>query len=192
MQWQDLLVLISVGLIITSGLWINIQKSEDKSEIAPDNQQDGGSLRLFRVLVPLSILLSTLLYFLRWPINFGQTEMLIIGFTFVGLGLLLRWWAVRHLGQAFTVQLQVRSAQRLISDGPFRLVRHPSYSGLLLYYLGLGLVMGNPLSLLILVILPAWAVLNRVSLEEKLLQEHFGEAYRVYQTRTWRLLPWVY
>ncbi|MEL7339126.1 MAG: isoprenylcysteine carboxylmethyltransferase family protein, partial [Bacteroidota bacterium] len=147
---------------------------------------------LCRVLVPLSILFSMLAYFTACPFNVNLVEIQIVGITQVVLGLLLRWWAVRHLGQAFTVQLQVRPAQRLIGDGPFRLVRHPSYSGLLLYYLGLGLLMGNPLSLLILVILPAWAVLNRVSLEEKLLQEHFGEAYQIYQTRTWRLLPWVY
>lgn len=192
MQWQDLLVLISVGLIITSGLWINIQKSENKSETAPESQQDRGSLLLFRVLVPIAILGSMCCYWMVWPFNTNRPEMLMIGLAFVLLGLLLRWWAVRQLGQAFTVQLQVRSAQRLISDGPFRWVRHPSYSGLLLYYLGLGLVMGNPLSILILIALPAWAVLNRVMLEEKLLAEHFGEEYRTYQARTWRLLPWMF
>ncbi|MEL7534899.1 MAG: isoprenylcysteine carboxylmethyltransferase family protein [Bacteroidota bacterium] len=192
MSEKDLLV-IGIALVITiSGLWINIKKSTDKSEKQPDNQQDQGSLRLFRWVVPIALVVSLLIYFVQGPYLLTEGFLLLVGLLWVGLGLLLRWYAVWQLGQAFTVQLRVEQDQKLIREGIFKYLRHPSYLGLLLYYLGLGLVMGNAICLSVLVVLPAWAVLNRIGLEERLLLSHFGETYQRYQAQSWRLLPWVY
>ncbi|MEM6347430.1 MAG: isoprenylcysteine carboxylmethyltransferase family protein, partial [Bacteroidota bacterium] len=187
------LLVLGIAIVITvSGLWINIKKSADKSEKQADNQQDLGSLRLFRWAVPLALIGSLLLYFWQGSFLIDNSILFRLGLAFVLIGLLIRWYAVWQLGQAFTVQLQVSEEQELITRGIFKFIRHPSYLGLLLYYLGLGLVMGNLLCLLILLAFPAWAVFNRIALEESLLVSHFGEAYRLYQQRTWRLLPWVY
>lgn len=189
---KDLLIL-TIALIITgSGLWINIQKSGHKSEKATPDQQDRGSLSLFRWAVPVALLGSLGLYFWQGPLLLESTFPFPLGLGLVGLGLGIRWYAVWQLGKAFTVQLQVADQQKLSTDGIFKYLRHPSYTGLMLYYIGLGLIMSNALCLSILIALPLWAVLNRIGLEEKLLLSHFGETYAAYQQRTWRLMPWVY
>lgn len=192
MSEKDLLV-VGVALVITiSGLWINIKKSADKSEQQSHNQEDSGSLLLFRWAVPVALLSSLILYFWQGTYLLEAQIFSFIGLALVLLGLLTRWYAVWQLGQAFTVQLQVAEEQDLITAGIFTYLRHPSYAGLILYYIGLGLMMGNIFCLLILLLLPLWAVLNRIALEEQLLLSHFGELYRDYQARSWRLIPWVY
>ena len=179
-------------VITISGLWINITKRVHKSEKTPNNQEDRDSLLLFRFAVPAALVGSLFIFFTRGPWLLDSIFVFALGLGLLVIGLLVRWYAVWQLGQAFTVQLQVAEQQKLTSDGIFKYLRHPSYAGLLLYYIGLGLMMGNALCLSILIILPLWAVLNRIGLEEKLLLSHFGDAYTAYQKRTWRLLPWVY
>jgi len=82
--------------------------------------------------------------------------------------------------------------QQLIKNGIYKLVRHPSYSGLLLYYLGLGLIMHNYISLSILIIGPLFAVAMRIRKEEQFLEDHFGEDYRLYRMTSHRLIPFIY
>ena len=107
-------------------------------------------------------------------------------------GLALRWAAVLSLGSAFTVQIAILTNHSLKTDGVYKYIRHPSYTGLLLYYLGLGLAMQNWLCLLLLVAGPLIAVLNRIRLEENVLRGHFGEAYSDYVSRTGKLIPFIY
>jgi len=189
---MDLFVLGAAIVITISGLWINITKRARKSEKKPDNQEDRHSLILFRWLVPMALVGSLIMFFRRGPWLLDSIWVFAIGLILLLFGLGVRWYAVWQLGQAFTVQLQVTDQQKLTTKGIFRHLRHPSYAGLLLYYIGLGLMMGNLLCLTILIVLPLWAVLNRITLEEKLLLSHFGEAYQSYQAQSWRLLPWVY
>ncbi len=62
----------------------------------------------------------------------------------VGLaGVSLRWWAIRTLGAHFTRNLQVATDQRLVTAGPYRRLRHPSYTGAILMFAGVGLGLGN-------------------------------------------------
>ena len=72
------------------------------------------------------------------------------------------------------------------------MIRHPSYTGLLLYYLGLGIVMQNYFSIFILLLLPIYVVINRIKTEEKFLINFFGDEYIEYQNRTYKLIPKLY
>lgn len=113
-----------------------------------------------------------------------------IGMFFLGLG--LRAWSVVHLGRFFTVNVAIATDHRVVDDGPYRYVRHPSYTGVLLAYLGLGLCLANWVSLLI-ILLPSTAImLWRIAIEERALHAGLGEAYAAYARRTWRLLPYLY
>jgi protein-S-isoprenylcysteine O-methyltransferase Ste14 len=69
--------------------------------------------------------------------------------------MLLRWWAVLTLGHCFTTKVMVVQEQRVISSGPYRMVRHPSYLGVLILFLGLGAALGSLASAVVMVVLPA-------------------------------------
>jgi protein-S-isoprenylcysteine O-methyltransferase Ste14 len=103
-------------------------------------------------------------------------------------GIALRQWAVWVLGRFFTVVVRVDDGQQVVDRGPFRWVRHPSYTGLLLTFAGVGLAMGNWLSLAALVLLPAMGLIVRIRVEEQALLSSL-EGYRAYASGRRRLIP---
>ena len=112
-----------------------------------------------------------------------------LGLVVMWLGLAIRVWAVAALGRAFRTTVEVDADQAVVSRGPYRWVRHPSYTGLLLIVAGFGLALGNWLALAACVALPLPALLRRIHVEEAELTRVLGEPYRAYQTRTKRLIP---
>ena len=111
------------------------------------------------------------------------------GLIVMWLGLAIRVWAVAALGRAFRTTVEVDPDQRIVSSGPYRWVRHPSYTGLLLIVAGLGLAARNWLALATCVALPLAAVLRRIHVEEAELTRVLGQPYRDYEARTKRLIP---
>lgn len=116
----------------------------------------------------------------------------LIGVAVIGAGLTVRVWAVRTLGRWFTYTVQVAPGQRVVTDGPYRRVRHPSYAGALLCSGGFGLTLGNWLSVALGALLPVPGVLYRVRVEERALLRAFGAEYAAYRDRTQHLVPWVW
>jgi protein-S-isoprenylcysteine O-methyltransferase len=116
----------------------------------------------------------------------------IVGLVLMGLGLVVRSWAIVHLGRFFTVNVAVAADQRIIETGPYRSIRHPSYTGLLLLAVGLGLCFGNFASLLVLVVPMIAMMLKRMRVEEEALAATLGSAFREYMGRTKRLIPGIY
>src|SRR5712692_7247711 len=119
------------------------------------------------------------------------------GFYFFGFilflsGLALRWYSIGYLGRYFTVDVSISAEHKLIDSGPYRYVRHPSYTGALLAFLGLGFCFGNWLSILFLGLPIIAAFLWRIRIEERALLEALGEQYRRYMRRTKRLVPFIY
>lgn len=113
-----------------------------------------------------------------------------LGLLLFGLG--LRWIAILTLRRFFTVDVAIRKDHKVVDHGLYRFVRHPSYSGALLSFLGFGLGLVSWVSLL-LVTVPILAVfLFRIRLEEKALEDALGDTYRNYRLRTSRLIPWLY
>lgn len=107
-------------------------------------------------------------------------------------GLGIRWAAVLTLGFSFSVNVAIHAKQRLRRTGLFRWVRHPSYSGLLLILVAIGLVEQSWLSLGMMLVFPVAALLYRIHVEETALTEAFGEEYVQYSRGTWRLVPGIY
>jgi protein-S-isoprenylcysteine O-methyltransferase len=106
-------------------------------------------------------------------------------------GLVIRWVAIVTLGRHFTVDVAIRPDHALVRRGPYRLVRHPSYTGLLLAFLGLGVFSGSVLGLVGLMAPITWAVWSRIAIEERALHAALGGAYADYCARTKRLIPGV-
>jgi protein-S-isoprenylcysteine O-methyltransferase Ste14 len=114
-----------------------------------------------------------------------------VGLTvFVGGGV-LRIWPMFVLGRRFSAFVAIQERHELVTDGVYRLVRHPSYLGGLVSLIGWILVFRGGGVLLLMVPL-VWLTVARVKAEETLLASEFGGAYAAYRCRTWRLVPFVY
>jgi len=116
----------------------------------------------------------------------------VIGLSLFLLGLIIRWIAIIHLGRFFTVNVAIADDHQLITTGPYRYVRHPSYTGTLLIFLGFGLCMLNIFSLAAVFLPITAAFLWRMHVEEVVLKQAFGDGYKTYSATTDRLIPFLY
>lgn len=107
-------------------------------------------------------------------------------------GLVVRLWAIAALGRSFRTTVEVDAGQAVVDRGPYHRIRHPAYTGALLLCLGIGLALGDWISLAIMMGLPLCALLRRIAVEERELVHVLGEPYRVYQARTKRLIPFLW
>lgn len=107
-------------------------------------------------------------------------------------GMVLRWLSIIQLRKSFTVDVAVSQHQELKTDGLYRFIRHPSYSGILLILAGLSMGMNNILSVAIIIIPAFLAILYRINVEEKILIDEFDERYRDYAEKTKRLIPFLF
>jgi protein-S-isoprenylcysteine O-methyltransferase len=126
---------------------------------------------------------------LNWPLTL---PVICLAVVLLFGGMALRVWAIRHLGRFFTVAVGIQENHRVVDDGPYRLVRHPSYTGSLVALTGVGFLTFNWLGLLLIVACTLLAYALRVAVEEKAMLAQFGAHYAEYVTRTKRLIPWVY
>jgi protein-S-isoprenylcysteine O-methyltransferase Ste14 len=115
-----------------------------------------------------------------------------IGLALIFFGLVIRWTAILTLRRNFTVNISLRENQRLVIYGIYRYLRHPSYAGSLLSFLGLGIAFANWLSTAIIFLPILFAFLRRIKLEEKALRDHFGGEYEDYCRKTSRLFVGLY
>jgi protein-S-isoprenylcysteine O-methyltransferase Ste14 len=115
-----------------------------------------------------------------------------IGLTMFLAGFVMRRWSEMTLGRYFTFTVMTSTNQPVITSGPYRFVRHPGYTGVLLVVIGAGLVNGNWAGLAgwtLLVLLP---LLYRIHVEENALLVALGDRYREYAAHHKRLLPLVW
>ena len=120
----------------------------------------------------------------------GRALVYGLGIAFAVAGIALRWYAVITLGRFFTTRVMTSPDQKVVARGPYRFVRHPSYTGMLLTVLGILLCSGNWLSLpCFLIALPGFAY--RIWVEERALTTALGDPYRDYMRHTKRLVPFV-
>jgi protein-S-isoprenylcysteine O-methyltransferase Ste14 len=113
----------------------------------------------------------------------------VFGVAAMWLGLATRVWAVAALGGAFRTTVEVDPDQAVVTTGPYKWIRHPSYAGLLLILAGLGFALANWLSVAACLVLPLPALVRRIQVEEAELSNVLGDAYRTDRTRTARLIP---
>jgi protein-S-isoprenylcysteine O-methyltransferase Ste14 len=116
----------------------------------------------------------------------------IVGLTLAWIGMLLRLWAVLTLGRLFTTTVVVRQEQAVVTDGPYRFVRHPSYLGVMILLAGFGLALGDLASATVMVVLPALGLMWRIRVEEAALRKGLGGSYVEYCRDRARLVPWIW
>jgi protein-S-isoprenylcysteine O-methyltransferase Ste14 len=155
--------------------------------------QDRGSQALLWVVIAGSASVAGWIGFTHAP-NLPAPRGVVQGAAMVCLaaGLAIRLTAIFTLGRAFSANVAIREQQALRTNGMYAVVRHPSYLGLEIVFLGAGLYYGNWLSLAIMLVFPTAALLYRIHLEEAVLRGAFGEQYTAYSAQTKRLVPGVY
>jgi protein-S-isoprenylcysteine O-methyltransferase Ste14 len=166
-----------------------VKRSTDSSRA-----RDQGSLNLIAILwwigIAMGISLSLLLP--QAAISWKRTSLFFIGICLMLLGVTLRWYSAAILGKYFTFDVAIQSGQILIEAGPYRYIRHPSYSGALLTLLGFGLALGNWVGLAAALSCLGFAYAYRIPVEEAALASALGETYKQYVQRTWRLVPFLF
>jgi protein-S-isoprenylcysteine O-methyltransferase Ste14 len=118
----------------------------------------------------------------RWPI-------FVLGLVLMIAGIAIRQWAVAVLGQFFTVDVRVHPGQSVVERGPYRWVRHPAYTGVIMTFVGIGLALGNWAALAVLTVVPIAGLLVRIHVEERALIDGLGEPYRRFAASRPHLFP---
>jgi len=181
----EILYILS-GLFLLTELIILFRKKHFK--IDHKAPKDRKSLLLFWLLIPASI--TTAFMFAGYKNELDVAQILSFTGVIIALaGLIVRWLAIKQLQDKFTVNVSLVDNHELITNGLYRLVRHPAYLGLWLFAFGLGLAMNSWWSLSILVIAFSIAIYYRIFVEEQVLNRAFGQAYEDYSLHTPKLFP---
>jgi protein-S-isoprenylcysteine O-methyltransferase len=154
---------------------------------------DRGSLRLLWSVIIVSIGCAYRVRLLAPAFGFARsTAISTIAVALFFGGLSLRWYAIIYLGRYFTVDVAIASDHRVVDTGPYRHIRHPSYTGILLEFMAMALAFCNWASFAAMMVPIMLAFLWRIHVEEGALTKALGAAYRTYAGRTKRLLPAIY
>jgi protein-S-isoprenylcysteine O-methyltransferase Ste14 len=125
-------------------------------------------------------------------IDFAHWPIFIAGALLTAAGIAFRQWAIYVLGAYFTVDVRVSADQPVVDSGPYRHVAHPAYTGMVMVFVGIGLMLGNWLSLAFLTLVPAVGLVIRIKVEERAMLAGIGEPYRRFLAGRARLVPGVW
>ena len=164
-----------------------------RSRPAPGEKADRGSMTLIMLAGWIGMMGAFVVAgFPRFLITRGQKAWFAAGLITLLSGSLRRRHGWRMLGQHFTGNVKASHDQPVVERGIYRWVRHPSYTGGMLMYVGTALALTNWMSVLIITVAGAAAYMYRVRVEEQALQENLGGRYQEYMRRTKRFVPFVF
>ena len=177
-------------------LWLVLETIGSRTKRSSDltKASDRGSFRLLIVFTWLALGLDFSLSFLlpHATILWHRTTVFFVGIALMLAGIAFRFYAMSLLGRFFTYQVAVHPGQTVVEAGPYRYIRHPSYTGALITLVGLGLALGNWAGLFALLACMGPAYAYRISVEEAALLAALGEPYKQYTSRTRRLVPFLF
>jgi protein-S-isoprenylcysteine O-methyltransferase Ste14 len=185
-------------LLLLAGIALLAIRAYYQSKILPDRQRTTVTGRSWRLLPGAMASLTSIvfsgayIFFPKaFPWSYGDYPIWLrwVGVLVLLVGLLLLWAAHHHLGASFHSFVVRKSGQVLVESGPYRTVRHPIYTALMLTYLGGGLVASSLVLTFVAGPLFALHVALRIGEEEEAMVEQFGASYREYMARTGRFLP---
>lgn len=186
-----------IVLIVTLLIWRVVETILDirtARRLRSGAQRHDRGSRLVVICAVMSGLLLGIFVAYQVPattIGTGRAVAFWLGVLFMYGGIILRLYAVFTLGAYFTTAVATVGEQPVVSRGPYRYIRHPSYTGFLLVLVGFGLCFGNWLSPVVMVGVALIGFSYRIRVEERILQEQLGQPYQAYMGRTKRLVPYV-
>lgn len=155
---------------------------------------DRGSLRI--VLAAIAVGLLAAFYAAR-AADFARlvtwkAEARLTALILIWSGLALRLWAIMTLGAFFRRTVHLQEGHRMITTGPYRIVRNPAYLGTVLSLTGLGLGLDNWLSALVLAIAGLIGFGLRIRVEDAAMTARFGDEHAAYRKRKAALIPFIW
>lgn len=189
--------MMSTGIIvpIISIFWIvsEIVLARFRQSGPDASKLDRSSLRMLWTTIALSVSFGVFLGVRGiGSVSTGSTLIAWFGLILIFIGLGVRWTAILTLRKSFTVDVSIRSDQRIVDKGIYRFVRHPAYAGSLLSFLGLGVSFSNWMSAPVIFFPILLAFLYRIRIEERALLIFLGDGYIPYCASTKRLIPGLY
>lgn len=146
----------------------------------------------------MALILLTVWIALGIALSFGYGGVLrvpdwvfYLGIFLMLLGIVIRQWSIAVLGRFFSLNVRVVQDHRVIDKGPYRLVRHPSYTGILITFIGISLAVQSLGALLVLLAVFTISFGYRMRVEEKTLLSELGDPYASYMKRTKRIIPYL-
>lgn len=159
------------------------------------NIQDSNSFSRVKLVIYISLALGCIFnYAIEEVAVFAEegSQLAWTGLLIMLIGFFVRVMAIVTLKKFFTVNLAINHEHKLINKGLYKYVRHPSYLGTIISFIGMGIAFGNWLSLVAMVVPVTLLFAWRITLEEKMLIQAFPSEYVEYQQRSWRLFPGFY
>jgi protein-S-isoprenylcysteine O-methyltransferase len=182
------LLTVSYWLWIAMEIWLIARERRDANAVA----QDRGSRTLLIVSLSIAIVLGIFAVPVVLPQFTVQTKNVAIGVALIWAGIAVRVWAIQTLGNFFNTRVVVRQDQRLITSGPYKYLRNPAYTGVVMTFLGFGVAVGNWLSFILLLAFGCLPFVLRIAVEDRALAARFGQEYEDYRRNTWSLIPFVW
>ncbi|MEO8802857.1 MAG: isoprenylcysteine carboxylmethyltransferase family protein [Rudaea sp.] len=183
---RNIAIAVFIVWLIMDGV-IVFRRMSSKAE-----NRDRFSLRLIAAGNMLAWFVAIWLSFSRFGTIGVPMRWQIAGLLLMALGIATRSIAIAQLGRYHTPNVAVLTDHEVFDRGLYRHIRHPSYLGALIAFVGFGLALGNWLSLLVIILLALIVYLYRIREEEAALHAALGERYADYCLRTKRLIPGVY
>jgi len=179
------------GLWIAFELWLMLR---DRAQGKGKTVKDRGTRYYNFIAMIVGLTLAGILsgrsaFFFPWGRSY---TVFWIGYAIMALSLAFRVWAIVTLGSSFRTTVETHKNQKVVRQGPYAVLRHPSYTGLLFTCAGFGIAVQNWLSFLLAVALPLVALLYRIRVEEEELVLALGAEYQEYQGKTKKLIPWLW
>ena len=164
-------------LLLSLGAWMVIERRQAMNRRPDATSFDRRSLLVMQLFVAAGIVLAAVtLRVTPTALPYDPATFAVsLGAVWAGIG--LRWWSFRTLGRYFTFTVMTSANQPVITTGPYRVLRHPSYTGILLILAGIGLGFGNWLSLAAITLVPLAGFVYRIRVEEAALSATLGSAY---------------
>ena len=163
-----------------------------RSKMNNSKDLDKNSMLIIWIVIFISISLGVLCSIYLYQPIIDSNTIRYLGLCMIVAGIIIRMISIGTLGKYFTVNLAVHEDHKLVRNGLYRYIRHPSYTGSLLSFLGLGLTFNNWIGLVVIFIPILSSFLYRINIEEKLLLDRFGSEYSEYKTHSKRLIPMIY
>jgi protein-S-isoprenylcysteine O-methyltransferase Ste14 len=178
-------------LVVSAVIWLLVELRESTNRRPEATKSDGGSRQYIRVASIVGVVGAVVL---TRNVSSGRIspDLAWVGLVLFWCGIALRFWSFHALGRYFTSTVQTSADQPVITGGPYRFVRHPSYAAVLLMVMGVGLFLGSWWSFAWLTASVLCGLLFRIRVEERALLLQLGDRYDTYATGHKRLVPFLW
>lgn len=164
------------------------RNQENRKSDAPSSKLDLILIQIFSlavvILAPFSDGRSIGILHVENTIRYIGLFIAIPGFVLMQAG-------EKYLAKQFSIEVTLQKDHKLIQSGPYKVIRHPRYLGILIFFTGISLTFRSLLGIFIVLAL-AGVLIWRVFAEEKMMREEFGKEWEEYQANTWRLIPYIF